>query len=1132
MRLRLLFTVLGISLLVVSLSVQSLAQATISYAQLNGTVLDPSGKAIVKAEVSVRSTDTNQSYTTTTNVTGFYAIPLLPPGRYELTVASTGFAKYTQTGIVLSVGQTATNDITLKVAATGEVVTVTTEAPPIETTRTEISQVIDTQQIQSLPISNRRFTDFALLTPGVASSRTSFGTTFTEFEATQLSFGGMRSFSNIITVDGADFVNTVSGVQRATPPQESVQEFRVVNNSFGTEYGRALGGIVNVVTKSGTNDLHGSVYDYLQNSAANSRSLLQLPGTAFALRQNQFGGTLGGPIVKDRTFFFMNYEGLRRAEAPTLPLDLLLNIQELNLAKANIGINVPENLGILKTNDNDYGFARLDHQINNNNRFAVRYNVEDARDLNTLVGQTEDGGGIGTPSAGRNLFIRDQSLVGTLNTVIRPNLVNTFLAQYARRHYNFPGATGQPDLSFGNDLEFGHNFGTYDGIFESREQFSDSIAWVKGNHVVKFGYDSNYLQDRVNYPGFTPTRIIFPDLNCFIDFANTLALAGGGLSPIPGPPCPLPNGQDPLPPFVNFEGVAAIFYGVALSRNNYVDGQFPLNNQFPLDTTTWANAFPPGLSSSYDYKLNHGYQGFFFQDQWRVTPKLTFNYGLRWDFETGLGRHIDSYYKSFQPRVGFAYSPDNKTVIRAGFGIFVDRVNMVFFFTPGNQKTVAGYLPGITLPMVQSDAAHGGWQLNLAVSPGNIPPGITCTQGIPDVTPCFSLAADLAASILTTGLYPQEFITDLCLTDGQGACYAGAGGVDRHISKPPYAEQASLQIEREIGKGLTLGAGYLMVQSHRLVQGNGINEHCPVGTSKPDPNAQGLLNADGTLSNCNGTPSPLLFGKPYFGDTGGLEFGNAGFLDYNNDVDNAIYHGLTIHARERVGSYFTLDANYTFSHTIDSGNFTTFINLPQNQFDPAAERANSNQDVRHRFVLDFTAEGPKNSFLRNFALSSIINAQTGRPFTLFTGTGDSNGDSNPVTDRPGLVGRNTYYGDHLYSWDLRVSRYFQLGERKRLDLAFDAFNLLNRQNIDEVVSVYGGPEICGATPTRFNDAATRAIQAGQVSCPAVAPPPNAPPADAAWFVGSPFVPPPNEFLGTPRAMLNPRQLQISVKFSF
>ena len=222
----------------------------------------------------MRNTGTNRTYSATTNNTGLYVLPNLPPGQYELSVSYTGFTKYTRS-VELSVGQTATVNAALAIAGTEQQITITDVAPLIEPTRTEVSQVIDTEQINSLPVSGRLFTDFALLTPGVATGRTSLGTVVTEFEVTQISFGGQRSFSNIITVDGADFTNVLSGVQRATPPQESVAEFRVVNNSFGTEYGRAVGGIVNVVTKSGTNDIHGSVYDYLQNSATNARSLLQ-----------------------------------------------------------------------------------------------------------------------------------------------------------------------------------------------------------------------------------------------------------------------------------------------------------------------------------------------------------------------------------------------------------------------------------------------------------------------------------------------------------------------------------------------------------------------------------------------------------------------------------------------------------------------------------------------------------------------------------------------------------------------------------------------------------------------------------------------------------------------------------------
>jgi hypothetical protein len=456
--------VLIIAIVCVAGSNALFAQVSGSGAQLSGTVRDASGGAVVKASLTLRNTDTNRTYAETTAETGYYVMPGVVPGNYELVATATGFAKTTRTGIVLTVGQVATIDVELKVAEVGANIEVTTEVPVIETTKTEISQVIATQQIASLPISSRQFTDFALLTPGVATSRTSLGTTFTDFETTQISFGGMRSFSNEITVDGADFVAMITGVQRSTPPQESAQEFRVVNNSFGAENGRAAGGIVNIVTKSGTNILHGSVYGYLQNSAADARSLLQPAPLPHELRQGQYGGTLGGPIQKDKTFFFVNYEGKRRAESPIYPPDLINNLTVVDEAKQLMGL-APEGCsaplsgcsetdaartgylnGFLKTANDDWGFARLDHQFGSNHQLGVRYNVEDTRALGELVGQTLDGGGIGVPSGGRNLFIRDQSLFGTLNSVLKPNLINTALVQYARRHYDFPGATGQPDF--------------------------------------------------------------------------------------------------------------------------------------------------------------------------------------------------------------------------------------------------------------------------------------------------------------------------------------------------------------------------------------------------------------------------------------------------------------------------------------------------------------------------------------------------------------------------------------------------------------------------------------------------------------------------------------------------------------
>ena len=175
----------------------------------------------------------------------------------------------------------------------------------------------------------------------------------------------------------------------------------------------------------------------------------------------------------------------------------------------------------MKTKDNDYGIAKIDYQVNANNHLSIRYNIEDGRDLNQLVGSTLDGGGIGAPSSGHDLFLRDQSLVGDLATTVKPDLVNSFLVQYARRHYNFPGVTGQPNLDIPNTLLFGHNFGVLDApSMRVASKLPTLFAWVKGNHVAKFGVDVNYINNFVIWPGFTPMRIVMPGLNCLVDFAN------------------------------------------------------------------------------------------------------------------------------------------------------------------------------------------------------------------------------------------------------------------------------------------------------------------------------------------------------------------------------------------------------------------------------------------------------------------------------------------------------------------------------------------------------------------------------------------------------------------------------------
>jgi hypothetical protein len=1157
MRLRSMLNVWWVVLAAICLAPHMFGQATVSFAQLNGTVEDVKGNVVVGASVTLRDLSTNRSYNAVTNTSGYYVAPNLPPGQYELTVQYSGFAKYVQTAISLTVGQTATIDVTLKVAVAGEVITVNTEPPVVEPSRTEISQVIDTREIQALPTSTRQFVDFALLTPGVATGRTSLQSTFTEPEVTRISFGGMRDLSNAVTVDGADYINEATGSQRATPSQEAVSEFRVVNNSFGTEYGRALGGIVNVVTKTGTNDVHGSAYAYLQNRVANSNSLLTVaPYDAY--RRGQFGATLGGPIHKDKTFFFMNYEGQRFAESPTYPFTLVGNsaagvpdnLPLVDAAKAALGLP-PENLNILKTLDNDNGFARLDHQFNANNRLAIHYGIVDARDLNVLVGDTLDGGGIGAPSSGHNTYLRDQTLTGSVNSVLKPELVNTVLAQYARRHYNFPGVTGQPNLDIPNTLLFGHNFGTFDATDESRVQFSDSVAWIKGNHYLKFGADFNHVWDFVIWPGFTPMRIVLPGFNCLVDFARyTNQSAIVAENPADGP-CPTaappffsgtdvgPNPNDPL------NGVPIAFWGAPVGTGPMVQGSLP--PVIPTSGGIWPNAYVD--PQDYYVNINHSYFGAYIQDQWKLSPKFTMNYGLRYDLEAGLGNYINPDYRGFQPRIGFAYSPTKSTVIRSGFGLFDDHYNMTFFFVTSPQREVV--IPNAAQPWVRKGNSSATYVLNQlsfdAPNPGNggqpLPyPGLSSYAPAclgPSSSPAGSAVptpACAASTLVTTGQNPPNFSTGpgpgQDPTDFPAGTFVSnsGGGLDRNM-RTSYSEQASLQVDQQIGKGLVVSVGYLFLRAHKQIRPENLNV-CPSGGLANDatfcPPASAIpgppITPDGPFPN-----NKMLDGKDAFS---GVLYNNAGLMYYLDGSGNAAYNGATVSVTDKIGQYFRFSANYTFSHTTDDGTFTTFVSTPEDFYNRALERADSVQDVRHRFVANFTADTPKHSrpVFRNLEFSSIITLQSPRPFTMFVGN-DVNGDTNPVTDRVGWSPRNAYRGDDLYSYDLRLSRTFYFREHMGLNLAFDGFNVFNRQNINEVTSVYGGgtPDFCGGStpyngpvPRRYNDAASLAIQRGQVTC--------LPQSYNGVFMD--IAPAPNALFGTPRTMFNPRQLQVSAKFTF
>ncbi len=301
-------------------------------AELSGQVTDTSGGVVAKATVTAVNTATGLSRTVQTSDGGHYFFASLPVGEYRVAVDHTGFGK-SERALTLQIGQAAVLDFTLSVGSTESKVVVSAQAEVIEPTRTQVSTVVTESQIEDLPVNGREFIDFALLAPGVQIGDTTSGSTDVIVEpVTKLSFAGQNIHFNFIAVDGADDISTVSGIQRGTPPQDSVREFRVINNDYTSDYGRAVGGIVNIITKGGTNDFHGSIYEYYQNDGADAKSILSAPGLN-DLHQNQFGASIGGPIMKDKTFFFANYEGQRRDESPHYNSAVLENIGAINAAK-------------------------------------------------------------------------------------------------------------------------------------------------------------------------------------------------------------------------------------------------------------------------------------------------------------------------------------------------------------------------------------------------------------------------------------------------------------------------------------------------------------------------------------------------------------------------------------------------------------------------------------------------------------------------------------------------------------------------------------------------------------------------------------------------------------------------------
>ncbi|HLJ26053.1 MAG TPA: TonB-dependent receptor [Candidatus Angelobacter sp.] len=998
--------------------------AQTSSATLSGTVHDTSNAVLPKAVVTLTNSSTGVSRKVNADDQGRYSFSNVEPGSYELRVQQPGFRVVVQKDVVLTVGGSRVLDLTMQVGAVSESVLVTTEAPLIEVASPNLSRVVDERAIDSLPILGRNFVDFAELSSGVTPGRENVGGgAFKEPDsgvgqaaAPRLSFAGQPELDTMILVDGAQNVQTFTGLPRVTPSQEAVQEFRILNSTYSSEYGRATGGFVNIVTKSGTNEYHGSGYFFGMNQALNAP--YQLNPADPRLQQNQFGATLGGPVATDKTFFFMNYEGQRRAQTNQYSTVVLNNIAAINASKASLGLT-PENLGLLRTGDYDGFLGKLDQHFTSNNTLSIRYNL-----LHSVTDGFLGGNGRGSPapSTARNNTVLDQTVVANDTQIFSTNLVNETRFSFGRRNFNFPPAANDPDLEVPDLLLTGKSTSDVDFYRENTVEIGDTLSWQHGAHQFKFGPDFNYYVDSYQWALFFPARALFSNFSCFLGQEPACANSFGAPANI----APFNNGL-PVPNqfWLSVQQGATSFPGVTV---NSAGGRNIFTQDIP-------SAFLPQTFSG----INHGAYGFFAQDQWRLNSKLNLTYGLRYDLETYPSMYIvHEPHNGFQPRLGFAYSPTKRTVIRAGFGLFDGSL-----VSSVGQNLVTGQWDGEgTFPNAAALAQQFGYS-GLAPLNGRFPIAIQ--------PPILGLTTPQASlqNFVTTGHAPCLLPLGVFLSPpgppNFGNCPPGTPpvafpafsiGPDSNLAIP-YTEQASLKISQEIGKNVAVSVSYLYV--HAIHQGaiSGNLNAQQIGTVDGGKACFGVAIVAGACQEPTNAIFPNLGTLFYVVDSGGM----------------SVYNGGTAEIEKRYSHGFSLHGSYTYSRTIS--NYESVANLadiPQST-NRNLERAASRQSIPQKFTFDLVSAVPHTvPLLHDFKFSTLLDAQSGEFFNVFAGL-DTNGDTNTLNNRPGTLGRDTLKGPSIFSWDMRVARGVHFNERFTGEFTFDFFNVINRVNVSDLNTV-------------------------------------------------------------------------------
>jgi carboxypeptidase family protein len=1056
-----------------------------------GTVTDATGGAVPGATVTVHNVDTGLLRKTETQGDGSYRVPELPIGTYDVTVEKPGFQTSITSGVKVDVAAERRVDAALKPGEVTEQITVSGEALPlIEITNATLGGTLTQESVRDLPINGRDYTKLIYLNPGVAGSPdqiTDSPGSFGEF-----SMNGARGRSNNYLLDGTDMNDGYrndpainQGGVFATPsavlPIDAVSEMRVLSN-FEAEYGRNGGAVVNIVTKSGSNQFHGTGFEYFRNNALDARNFFDVaPAPKAPFHNNQFGGSLGGPIVKDKTFFFLDYEG-QRERVGVVTQACVPTQANIAQAKSNVtsggGTISPTGLALLNFWPHDAG--------------------------NYIPGITSNDSGCFNPS--------DLSTSVPDYTAIAPSF-NNLTSMIAKIDHSFnQNNTVTGRYFFGDSTQqfplalnaTGGELPGFDTVTPTRVQLV-SLSYVRvfsstKLNELRYGWnrfaEGFFSQDQ----SFDPSTIGLCNVSMGSSSCHSSGLPILLLAPTPTGGSaffaqPGANSADPRSRVDTNNQLIDSFSWKINSHDLKFGGEFHRTSiqqhfdkysrgrlQFATLETLLEGMPKPGAFKSFSYVGNtvrhtfeNGY-GLYFQDSYHVTPRVTLNYGLRWDYSGvvaeknhlfsnfiptsaivgnlvrvgpgGLSKLYNPDYKNFAPRASIAWDVfgSGKTVVRSGYGVFFDAFSQDMFL---------GHLPYPTF------YAPGPAYNNIGPNP-----------------------VQEAVLNLPTGTFqPNTPIYGAPSCSGGAECDIFA--VDRNI-KMPYMENYNLNIQQQITSKVALQVGYVGSQGHRLFRFFDINQPSQASITACDLNGLGTGCTLGTINFV-----PRVFGNPA-GST---------YIFQENSTGKSNYNSLQVSLRVNGWHGVNSVVNYVWSRSLDNSSdgedFVVNAAQPQDSNNPNAEHGRSNFDIPQRFtwVLSYelpTISGGLQKLKNGWGLDSTVTVQSGQPFTLnynfeddFSGGGDgfdrpdvvgpisynyhdpsnfldlssfampctNNGtisgaaaDCVPGTRHYGNLGRNALQGPPFKQWDLAIYKNTKIAERLSLQLRAEFFNLLNHPN--------------------------------------------------------------------------------------